>query len=60
MQRNFLSAHGASAALVAEWLRPQNLLKLHLSFKVKKQISDEQDVSFGVRKSLTVFPAQTH
>jgi hypothetical protein len=29
---------------------PQNLLKLHLSFKVKKQISDEQDVSFGVRK----------
>jgi hypothetical protein len=29
---------------------PQNLMNLHLSFKVKKQVSDEQDVSFGVRK----------
>jgi beta-galactosidase/beta-glucuronidase len=29
---------------------PQNLYKLHLSFKVNKNISDAQDVSFGVRK----------
>lgn len=29
---------------------PQNLLKLHLSFEVKRQVSDAQDVSFGVRK----------
>jgi hypothetical protein len=28
----------------------QNLYKLHLSFKVEKQESDAQDVSFGVRK----------
>jgi len=28
----------------------QPLYKLHLSFKVKKSISDAQDVSFGVRK----------
>jgi hypothetical protein len=29
---------------------PQNLLKLHLSFNVKKEVSDSRDVSFGVRK----------
>jgi beta-galactosidase/beta-glucuronidase len=29
---------------------PQNLYSLHLSFKVNKNISDAQDVSFGVRK----------
>ena len=29
---------------------PQNLYKLHLSFAVNKQVSDSQDVSFGVRK----------
>jgi Exo-beta-D-glucosaminidase Ig-fold domain/Glycosyl hydrolases family 2, sugar binding domain/Glycosyl hydrolases family 2/Glycosyl hydrolases family 2, TIM barrel domain len=29
---------------------PQNLYKLHLSFNVKKKLSDAQDVSFGVRK----------
>ncbi len=29
---------------------PQNLYKLHLSFKLGKDVSDDQDVSFGVRK----------
>ena len=29
---------------------PQNLYNLHLSFEVKKKVSDSQDVSFGVRK----------
>jgi beta-galactosidase/beta-glucuronidase len=29
---------------------PQNLYKLHLSFKAGKEVSDAQDVSFGVRK----------
>jgi hypothetical protein len=29
---------------------PQNLYKLHLSFKVSQKISDTQDVTFGVRK----------
>jgi hypothetical protein len=28
---------------------PQNLYKLHLQFEVKKEISDEKDVTFGVR-----------
>jgi hypothetical protein len=29
---------------------PQNLYNLHLSFAVKKKVSDSQDVSFGIRK----------
>ena len=29
---------------------PQNLYQLHLSFRIGKQISDTQEVSFGVRK----------
>jgi Exo-beta-D-glucosaminidase Ig-fold domain/Glycosyl hydrolases family 2, sugar binding domain/Glycosyl hydrolases family 2/Glycosyl hydrolases family 2, TIM barrel domain len=29
---------------------PQNLMKLHLTFKVSSQVSDAQDVTFGVRK----------
>ena len=29
---------------------PQNLYNLHLSFVVKKKISDSQDISFGIRK----------
>jgi Exo-beta-D-glucosaminidase Ig-fold domain/Glycosyl hydrolases family 2/Glycosyl hydrolases family 2, sugar binding domain/Glycosyl hydrolases family 2, TIM barrel domain len=29
---------------------PQNLYKLHLSFKTGREVSDVQDVSFGVRK----------
>ncbi len=29
---------------------PQNLYKLHLGFSVGKNVSDQQDVSFGVRK----------
>ncbi len=30
---------------------PQNLYKLHLSFKLGKDVSDDQDVTFGVRKN---------
>ena len=29
---------------------PQNLYKLHLSFEQNRRVSDEQDVTFGVRK----------
>jgi hypothetical protein len=29
---------------------PQNLYKLHLSFNLEKEVSDAQDVDFGVRK----------
>ena len=35
---------------------PQNLYKLHLSFEIDKRSSDEQDVSFGVRRITYAVP----